>query len=209
MPGAAGESFGRSARRLAAHASRLSFLFFLFFSVSGEVRIHPGTCAFATCSAATSFTPPSSAGFAKAVFDVFDVFDARVLTTRTTSPRPRSHAPSAARLVFPFPSRHAYRSASGSVREPSVPPTQNAQSRGFVPGNPHSRTKNSRSSRSDAAGAGSEVVSNASSSEPARAASAWRLRGGRGYSPGDVLLVMAAHGLPQPLGERHPWLLDL
>ena len=23
------------------------------------------------------------------------------------------------------------------------------------------------------------------------------------YSPGDVLLVMAAHGLPQPLGERH------
>ena len=24
------------------------------------------------------------------------------------------------------------------------------------------------------------------------------------YSPGDVLLVMAAHGLPQPLGERHP-----
>mmetsp|Transcript_22118 Transcript_22118/g.66123 ORF Transcript_22118/g.66123 Transcript_22118/m.66123 type:complete len:80 (-) Transcript_22118:73-312(-) len=33
--------------------------------------------------------------------------------------------------------------------------------------------------------------------------------GRQGYSPGDVLLVMAAHGLPQPLGERHPWLLDL
>ena len=38
----------------------------------------------------------------------------------------------------------------------------------------------------------------------------WEGGGGAGeYSPGDVLLVMAAHGLPQPLGERHPWLLDL
>ena len=138
MPGAAGESFGRSARRLAAHASRLSFLSFLFFSVSGEVRIHPGTCAFATCSAATSFTPPSSAGLRSASrFRRFRRFRRSGPDPRPTpSPRPSSHAPSAARLVFPFPSRHAYRSASGSVREPSVPPTQNAQSRGFVPGEP-------------------------------------------------------------------------
>ena len=94
---------GKSARRLAAHASRLSF--FLPGEVSGEVRIQPGTCAFATCSAATSFTPPSALAGPSARPDASGdvlVFD-RVLTTRTTSPRPSAHSPSGASLVVFFP----------------------------------------------------------------------------------------------------------